>query len=86
MDSQLGFGVLRQYNEVRAFGFIYSVAKNGVVTRYFLHRSKIVSGEPKIGAVAHFDIGEGQPGKSKEALNVTIGQVLPKFATIEGAK
>jgi cold shock CspA family protein len=81
MNGQREFGVVNKYHDVRGFGFIHSTAKNGVITRYFLHKSKITSGEPKFGAIAYFDIGEGRPGKAKEALNVTIGPVLPKFAT-----
>lgn len=78
MNSKM-FGILSKYDSVRGFGFIFQRGEEGVVRQFFLHVTKIVSGEPLVGAGCYFDVGQPEPGKRPPALNVEIGPVIPKF-------
>ena len=77
------FGVLKTWNAVRGFGFIRILDAQGIETKYFLHVSKIISGQPAIGAGVYFLVGERPPALGishcDPAIQAEIGEVIPKF-------
>jgi hypothetical protein len=75
------FGILRDRDPVRGFGFIRIINKERIVTRFFLHICDIKSGTPVIGAGVQFVLDEtpSKPGDLPKAREAEIGEVLPKF-------
>jgi hypothetical protein len=75
------FGILKDWNPVRGFGFIRVINKERIVTRFFLHICDIKSGAPAIGAGVEFVLDEAtpKPGDAPKAREAEIGEVLPKF-------
>jgi cold shock CspA family protein len=73
------FGVLRKWDAVRGFGFIVVINADKSTTSWFLHTSKIQSGTPQIGAGAQFNPGVYEKGTATPAIDVEIGEVIPKF-------
>jgi cold shock CspA family protein len=69
-------GVLKSFNFDRGYGFIYQRAElpdgKFTVKCFFAHISKIVSGEPEIGATAHFSVAPGKAGKGEQAIEIEI--------------
>jgi hypothetical protein len=63
-------GRIAAWFPLKAFGFIHST-EDGTLLRYFFHISGIVSGVPKIGNYATFDIDTARiiPGKSVLPVN-----------------
>jgi hypothetical protein len=78
------FGVLKDWNPVRGFGFIRIINKEKIVTRFFLHICDIKSGTPAIGAGVEFVLDEAtpKPGDAPKAREAVIGDVLPKFRPV----
>jgi cold shock CspA family protein len=62
-------GVINAYFASKGYGFINEV-RSGKIIRYFLHISQVVSGSPKVGALAKFDFV--QTLKGLQAVNITI--------------
>jgi cold shock CspA family protein len=78
------FGVLEFWDSARAFGFIRVTDSEGCATQYFLHVSRIISGEPQPGAGVRFAV-DVQPVVKKRiekrptAIEAEVGDILPKF-------
>jgi cold shock CspA family protein len=66
-------GIIKQWNSARRFGIIFCSGGR----RYFLHHSKIVSGNPVLGSRVRFDIGPRRsPVDLESALNVVVGEMV----------
>jgi len=78
------FGVLEFWDSERAYGFVRVTDNEGCVTQYFLHVTRIKSGEPKPGAGVRFTV-DAKPVVKKRiekrsiAVDAEIGEILPKF-------
>lgn len=83
MDTK-SFGVLRTWVAARGFGFISVVDEKGALTKYFLHRSKVISGTPAVGAGVRFEVSPVREGELPSAVAAEIGDVIPKFAPAAG--
>jgi cold shock CspA family protein len=79
-SDQVLFGIIRQFDPGRGFGFIRVTEKDGDFKSYFLHISRITSGEPKVGAGVHFRVGAKEKGTAEPAYDAVIGDIIPKFA------
>lgn len=80
MDTKQ-FGVLRSWVAARGFGFIAVVDEKGALAKYFLHRSKVISGTPTVGAGVRFDVSPVREGELPSAIAAEIGEVVPKYAS-----
>jgi hypothetical protein len=81
MDAKLN-GFIRVWIYARKFGFI--VVPNGTKApdTYFLHHSKIVGGEPKVGASVLFNISPLLEGELPSAIDV---EVIPAASVSNGS-
>jgi len=80
------FGVLRQWDAARGFGFIKTINEDKSVTTYFLHLSKVESGVPRIGSAVRFNVGRYDKGTAMPAVDAAVGDVIPKFNPPVSAK
>ena len=71
MDTKLN-GFIRVWIYARKFGFIVVPDGSKAPQTYFLHHSKIVSGEPKVGAPVSFSISPLLEGELPSAIEVEI--------------
>jgi|HubBroStandDraft_6_1064221.scaffolds.fasta_scaffold2637394_2 cold shock CspA family protein len=55
----------------RNFGFITRTTGN-VVDRYFLHKTRIESGVPQVGAKVHFNVSPIKEGENPCAIEAVI--------------
>jgi hypothetical protein len=73
-------GILRMWNFERGYGFIYErvVLLDGkvVLRSYFAHISRILSGEPIVDSVAHFNVApSGKADKPAQAVDIEFEPV-----------
>jgi cold shock CspA family protein len=66
-------GIITAWFPDKGFGFIRST-RPGFTTEFFLHISRIVSGEPMVFAPVLFHILTIQEGKRASAVNVEVGK------------
>jgi cold shock CspA family protein len=67
-------GVLKSWNTNRGYGFIYEPTlladgKSGVKC-WFVHITRVASGEPILESAANFNIGPGNKGHEDQAVDV----------------
>jgi cold shock CspA family protein len=72
MDTQIQYGVLKYWNQDRAFGIIRAANALKVWTEYFVHVSAISSGDPVVGCSAEFIVGGKTRGALLPALRVKL--------------
>jgi hypothetical protein len=77
--SEVLFGIVTQYDVGRAFGWVKTIYPNGSCESFFLHISKC-NVEPKRYAGVRFTPGDRKEKKAREALNVTVGEIVPPFS------
>jgi len=59
-------GVLHYWNLQRGYGVIRSApGASGVWREFFIHASRIISGEPVVGCFAEFTVGARSPGRPR---------------------
>lgn len=71
METKLQ-GFIRVFIYAKKFGFIVVPDGTRAPQSYFLHQSKIISGEPRVGASCLFNVSPILEGEQPSAIDVEI--------------
>jgi cold shock CspA family protein len=77
------FGVISYLNEPAGYFFICQRSLTGDRKSWFAHISKVVIGEPQVGAKCRFREARTDP-RGPSAFDIEVGDVIPKFAATLG--
>jgi len=69
-------GVIKTWIANRNYGFISVKDAEGNETKYFLHRNRIISGNPAYGMEVSFLVSRIQEGEHLSAIKAEIGEKI----------
>ena len=68
-------GKIKEYNAERGFGFI---SPDDGSERVYFHRTKIIVGDPSVGAFVEFETVKGQQGPAADRVQISKARVPPE--------